>query len=78
MKGLSLHTGYSANFRSMLSIAVVDESVAEPGTEVVVVWGESTPSSKVQVEDHVQVKIRATVNPAPIDANARTEYRKNF
>jgi vanillate/3-O-methylgallate O-demethylase len=75
--GLSLHTGYSANFRSMLSIATVDASVAEPGTEVVLTWGEPTPSSKVQVEDHVPFTIRATVNPAPIDVNARNEYRKN-
>ncbi|THG30106.1 aminomethyltransferase family protein [Naasia lichenicola] len=77
LAGLSLHTGYSANYRSMLSIATVDESVAEPGTEVTVVWGEPTPSSKVAVEDHVQYKIRATVNPAPIDTNARTAYRNN-
>lgn len=74
--GRSLHTGYSANFRSMLSIAVVDDSI-QAGDEVVVVWGEPTPSSKVQVEDHVQFKIRATVNPAPIDAQARSVYRKN-
>lgn len=75
--GRSLHTGYSSNYRSMLSLAVVDASVAEPGTEVVVVWGEPTPSSKVQVENHVQFKIRATVHPTPIDATARTVYRKN-
>jgi len=25
----------------------------------------------------VQTKIRATVHPAPIDAHARTSYRKN-
>jgi vanillate/3-O-methylgallate O-demethylase len=77
LRGRSLHTGYSANYRSMLSIAVVDASVAEPGTEVVVVWGEPTPSSKVQVEKHVQFKVRATVHPAPIDTQARTNYRKN-
>ncbi|MDX8479892.1 aminomethyl transferase family protein [Mesorhizobium sp. VK24D] len=76
-RGRSLHTGYSANYRSMLSIAVVDATVAEPGTELVVVWGEPKPSSKVQVENHVQFKIRATVHPAPIDAHARTSYRKN-
>jgi vanillate/3-O-methylgallate O-demethylase len=75
--GRSLHTGYSANFRSMLSVSVVDAEFAEPGTEVAVVWGEPTPSSKVQVEDHVQFTIRATVNPAPIDVQARNTYRKN-
>ncbi|WP_308467197.1 aminomethyl transferase family protein [Rathayibacter soli] len=77
LHGLSLHTGYSANFRSMLSIATVDQEIAEPGTEVEVVWGEPRPSSKPAVEDHVQVKIRATVNPAPIEAKARNEYRSN-
>ncbi|MEN7538260.1 aminomethyl transferase family protein [Aurantiacibacter flavus] len=75
--GRSLHTGYSANFESMLSISVVDAAHAEPGTELTVVWGEPTPSAKVQVEDHVQFKIRATVHPAPIDQHAREKYRKN-
>ena len=69
--------GVLGELRSMLSIATVDEEFAEPGTEVAVVWGEPTPSSKVAVEDHVQVKIRATVNPAPIDLNARSQYRRN-
>lgn len=77
LRGRSLHTGYSSNYRSVLSLAVVDASVAEPGTEVVVVWGEPTPSSKVQVEDHVQFKVRATVYPTPIDTHARSAYRKN-
>lgn len=75
--GRSLHTGYSANERSMLSLAVLDASVAEPRTEVVVVWGEPSPSSKPAVEDHVQVKIRATVQPAPLTAKARGAYRSN-
>src|SRR5699024_4901595 len=48
--GLSTWTGYSANERAMLSLAVVDPEVAVPGTEVVVKWGEDTPSSKLQVE----------------------------
>jgi syringate O-demethylase len=61
----------------MLSLAVLDAAVAEPGTEVVLVWGEPTPSSKPAVEDHVQVKIRATVQPAPLVAKARGEYRSN-
>ncbi|MEP6844210.1 MAG: aminomethyl transferase family protein [Pseudolysinimonas sp.] len=75
--GLSTWTGYSANERAMLSLAVVDAQFAEPGTEVVVVWGEDTPSSKAQVEDHVQVRIRATVQPAPLTVEARTSYRAN-
>ena len=75
--GRSNYVGYSANERAILSIAVVDAASAEPGTEVVVVWGEDPASSKVQVEQHRQVKIRATVQPAPLTAKARTEYRSN-
>ena len=75
--GLSTWTGYSANERAMLSLGVIDKAFATPGTEVTLVWGEDKPSSKLQVEDHVQVKIRATVQPAPLVSKARTEYRSN-
>jgi glycine cleavage system aminomethyltransferase T len=75
--GLSSWTGYSANERAMLSLGVIEAEFAKPGTEVTLVWGEDTPSSKLQVEDHVQVKIRATVQPATLVEKARTEYRSN-
>ncbi|GGH44728.1 vanillate/3-O-methylgallate O-demethylase [Microbacterium album] len=75
--GLSTWTGYSANERAILSLAVVEPEFATPGTEITVVWGEDTPSSKLQVEDHVQVTIRATVQPAPLTEEARTSYRAN-
>lgn len=61
----------------MLSLCYLDAAFTEPGTEVTVVWGENSPSSKVQVEDHVQVKIRAVVQPAPLVSKARTTYRSN-
>ena len=75
--GLSSWCGYSANERSMLSLGVIDSSRAEPGTEVTLIWGEDTPSSKSQVEDHVQVSIRAVVQPAPLTEKARTSYRSD-
>lgn len=75
--GLSSWCGYSANERCMLSLGVIDSDFAEPGTEVTLVWGEDTPSSKPQVEDHVQVKIRAVVKPAPLTEKARTSYRSD-
>lgn len=74
--GLSTWTGYTASERAILSLAVVDRRYAEPGTEVSVVWGEEPNSSKVQVEEHVQVTIRATVEPAPLSEFARTSYRR--
>ncbi len=73
--GLSTWTGYSANERAILSLAVIDAELAEPGTELTLIWGEDTPSSKAQVEDHVQVSIRVTVQPAPLTEKARTSYR---
>jgi len=49
---------------------------AEPGTEVIFVWGEEGGgSSKPTVEPHVQTEIRAIVSPAPYVEVARKEYR---
>jgi syringate O-demethylase len=75
--GTSSWTGYSGNESAMLSLGTIDAELAEPGTEVTLVWGEDRPSSKVQVEDHVQVEIRATVMPAPLVEKARTVYRSD-
>ena len=64
--GVSTFCGYSANERRVLSLAMVDPAHAEPGTEVVVLWGEPDGGSrKARVERHQQVEIRATVAPAP-------------
>jgi glycine cleavage system aminomethyltransferase T len=73
--GLSTWTGYTTNERALLSLAVIDSRYARPGTEVQVVWGEEPNSSKLQVEPHRQVTLRATVQPAPIAEHARTAYR---
>ena len=75
--GISTWTGYSANVRRILSLGTIDAEFAEPGTEVTLIWGEDKPSTKAQVEDHVQVKIRATVMPAPLVEKARTVYRSD-
>ncbi|TCJ13871.1 aminomethyl transferase family protein [Rubrobacter taiwanensis] len=75
--GISTYCGYSYNERAMLSLAMVEEEVAEPGTEVVLLWGEEPNSSKPQVEEHRQVEIRATVAPAPLVEFARTAYRSS-
>jgi vanillate/3-O-methylgallate O-demethylase len=64
--GISTFCGYSWNERSMLSLGMLDETYAQPGTEVVLVWGEEGGGSrKPSVEPHVQMEIRATVGPAP-------------
>jgi glycine cleavage system aminomethyltransferase T len=73
--GVSLDCGSLANERVMVSLAVLDSELAEPGTEVTVVWGEQPVSAKPAVEAHRQVEIRATVAPVPYEAFARENYR---
>ena len=74
--GLSMYTGYSSNEGTVLSLSVIDKGWAEPGTEVTVVWGESSGgTSKPTVETHRQTELRATVGPAPFADLARTDYR---
>jgi glycine cleavage system aminomethyltransferase T len=71
--GISLDCGYLANEREMVSLATIDTALAQPGTEVTVVWGEQPNSAKPAVEPHRQVEIRAVVAPCPYDA--RENYR---
>jgi len=73
--GLSVYAGYSANERAMLSLAVVDEAYSQPGTDVVLVWGDAGGGARSGpwVESHEPIQIRATVGPAPI-SRATQEY----
>jgi glycine cleavage system aminomethyltransferase T len=74
--GLSTYTGYTYNERALISLAILDLEHSEPGTEVVVVWGEEgRGSTKPTVERHKQAEIRARVAPAPISETARVAYR---
>jgi vanillate/3-O-methylgallate O-demethylase len=64
--GVAAYTGYTVNESDVLSLAIVDASHAEPGTEVSIVWGEPDGGSrKPHVEVHRQVAVSATVAPAP-------------
>lgn len=74
--GVSTYTGYTFNERAMISLAMVDLAVSEPGTKLTVVWGEEGGgSSKPTVERHKQAHIGVTVAPAPIAEVARVAYR---
>jgi glycine cleavage system aminomethyltransferase T len=75
--GVSHDCGYIVNDQVFVSLASIDQAHAEPGTEVVVVWGEEPNSTKPAVERHRQVEIRATVEPAPYSSFARENYRKS-
>jgi vanillate/3-O-methylgallate O-demethylase len=72
--GLSLFTGYSANEKHALSLAVVDPDI-EIGSTVTVVWGEPDGGTrKSTVEPHRQKAVRAVVSPVPYAKVARTDY----
>jgi syringate O-demethylase len=73
--GVSTWIGYTANEGKMLTLAVLDADYAEPGTEVVFVWGEENGgSAKLTVERHTQVHMRAVVSPAPYVEVVRKAY----
>jgi syringate O-demethylase len=77
--GLSTWIGYTANEGKMLTLAMVEEGVAEPGTEVELVWGEPDGgTSKPTVEKHKQVKIKGVVAPVPYSEVARTQYAPSW
>ena len=68
--------GYSINEREQLSLAIVDKTYAQPGTELVLIWGEPGGGSrKPQVERHRQTEIRVTVAPVPY-AKSATQMKK--
>ncbi|TDN87797.1 aminomethyltransferase family protein [Microbacterium sp. BK668] len=73
--GISTDAGYVAYDQLYMSLATLDTGIAD-GEEVEIVWGESPISRKDSVDaDHRQVRIRATVAPAPFHEWARTVYR---
>ena len=64
--GVSKYFGYSYNEREVISLAVIDTELSEPGTEVTLIWGEpGGTSANPKVEDHQQTEIRATVETVP-------------
>jgi vanillate/3-O-methylgallate O-demethylase len=73
--GLSMFSGASYNERAMLSLGIIDEEYATPGTEVTLVWGEPDGGSpKTTVERHRQFNMRAIVSPVPYSRVVRDSY----
>ncbi|MCC5983011.1 MAG: aminomethyltransferase family protein [Rhodobacteraceae bacterium] len=75
--GLSHYPVYTSNVAGWISLALLDEQVAEPGTQVSLTWGEPDGGTrKPTVERHIQTEIACTVEPCPISVTARESYRK--
>lgn len=74
--GVSHYPVYTSNVRGWISLALLDESAAAPGTEVTLTWGEPDGGSrKPSVERHMQTEIACVVEECPISVTAREEYR---
>lgn len=77
--GISTWIGYTANEGRFLTLAMVDADLAEPGTEVTLLWGEPDGGTrKPTVERHVQTQIKAIVSPAPYSEVARDSYAEGW
>ena len=77
--GASMFAGYSYNERSALSLGIIDEEFAVPGTQVTLVWGEPNGgTAKSTVERHRQYNIRATVSPVPYTREVREAYHSGW
>lgn len=64
--GISQHIGYFTFGPDIISLGCVDREYAEPGTEIVLTWGEPNGGSrKPHVELHTQAKIRVRVIEPP-------------
>lgn len=75
--GISHYPVYTSNVRSWISLALLEEDVATPGTEVTLTWGEPDGGSgKPTVERHTQTEVKCTVEPCPIFVEAREDYKK--
>lgn len=75
--GISHDVGYSVNEQVFMSLASVAPEAAEPGTRVEVLWGEDPNTAKPASERHRQVRVHATVAPAPYSRFARENYRRS-
>ncbi|GAA3918401.1 aminomethyltransferase family protein [Microbacterium invictum] len=77
LQGMTFWTSNIAPVGTVLSLALVDHSVAAAGTRVEVVWGEHPGHGTAPEADLGFPRIRATVQNSPYDEFARTAYRAN-
>jgi len=77
LAGITFWTASIGPVGTVMSLALVDEEFATPGTEVGVVWGDHPGAGTAPDAELGFPRIRATVAPSPFDDFARTRYRSN-
>lgn len=75
--GMTFYTAFIDPAGTILSLALVSEQFARPGTEVTVTWGEHPGPGTAPDADLGFARLRATVQPSPYSDVARTTYRSN-
>ncbi|KAA9166131.1 aminomethyl transferase family protein [Amycolatopsis acidicola] len=75
--GMTYYAGSLDPVGTVLSLGIIDSARAEPGTQVELVWGEHPGAGTAPDADLGFPRIRATVQPAPFDQHARTQYRRD-
>jgi len=77
LAGVTFYSAYIDPEGTVLSLALLESAYAAPGTEVTVVWGEHPGAGTPADADRGFARLKATVQPAPYNEFARTQYRKN-
>ncbi|MEU6606348.1 aminomethyl transferase family protein [Streptomyces shenzhenensis] len=75
--GKTEYTAFSDPYGTMLSLALVSQDMAAPGTEVTVVWGDHPGGDVARDAELSLPRIRATVQPCPYNEFARAGYRQD-
>lgn len=73
--GLTFWTSHIAPLDRVLSLALVEGPAAEPGTEIVLMWGEHPGSATSAGAEPGFARIRGRVQTSPYNEFARTGYR---
>jgi hypothetical protein len=78
LAGMTFYSAWLDHQATILSLALVDNQYASPGTEVTVVWGQHPgPGVSSSAVGSGYKRLRATVQPAPYNEFARTQYRQD-
>ena len=68
--GYTFYTAHIARLGNVLALSLVDDSVAEPGTKVELVWGEHPGGDVDPGADLGFTRLRATVQPSAASGKA--------
>lgn len=77
LAGMTFYSAWIDPVGTILSLALIDRHCSAPGTEVTVVWGEHSGMDASSSADARFARLSATVQVAPYNEFARTQYRRN-